>query len=252
MSKFKYLTFIFIVTSLLVTMGGSVAAASSPKAFAPSLGSAANFVGLASSTFTNTGSGIYVGDVGVFPGSEVIGFPPGSVQNGAIHMADGVASQAQLDATTAYNALAGQLCDHNLTDQDLGGMTLTPGVYCFDMSAGLTGALVLDALNDPLAVWVFKIESTLTTASVSSVALINGGQALNAFWKVGSSATLGTGTRFSGNILALESVTLTNGASMIGRAFGLTGAVTMDTTDAPAPIANTPMRWNYYVPITTW
>jgi Ice-binding-like len=154
------------------------------------------------------------------------------------------------DATTAYTALAGQACDVNLTGKDLGVMLpLTPGVYCFDTSAQLTGDLVLDAQNNSLAVWVFKIGSTLTTASASSVTMINGGKALNVFWRVGSSATLGTTTRFSGNILALKSVTLTDGASMVGRAFGLTGAVTMDTTDTPAPIANTPMRWFYYLPI---
>ena len=130
-------------------------------------------------------------------------------------------------------------------------MTLTPGVYCFDTSAQLTGDLVLDALGNPLAVWVFKIGSTLTTASGSSVSVINGGQALNVFWQVGSSATLGTTTRFSGNILAHVSVTLTNGASLIGRAFGLTGAVTMDTTDAPAPIANTPLFEFLYLPLIT-
>jgi len=153
------------------------------------------------------------------------------------------------DATTAYTALAGQACNVNLTGQDLGGMTITPGVYCFDTSAQLTGDLVLDALGNPLAVWVVKIGSTLTTASGSSVAMINGGQALNVFWQVGSSATLGTTTRFSGNILAHISVTLTNGASLVGRAFGLTGAVTMDTTDAPFPITNTPLFEFNYLPL---
>ena len=145
------------------------------------------------------------------------------------------------DANTAYTALTGQPCNVNLTGQDLGGMTLTPGVYCFNTSAQLTGDLVLDALGNPLAVWVFKVGSTLTTASGSSVGVINGGQALKVFWQVGSSATLGTTTRFSGNIFAHVTVTLNNGASLVGRAFGLTGAVTMETTDAPAPIANTPL-----------
>ena len=128
---------------------------------------------------------------------------------------------------------------------------MTPGVYCFDTSAQLTGDLVLDALGNPLAVWVFKVGSTLTTASGSAVSVINGGQALNVFWQVGSSATLGTTTRFSGNILAHVSVSLNNGASLIGRAFGLTGAVTMDTTDAPAPIANTPLFVSFYLPLVT-
>lgn len=249
MSKFKSLTIAFTLTALLVAVGGSTPVVGSPAAFAPPLGAAASFVGLASSTFTNTGQGVYVGDVGVSPGSSVTGFPPGTLINGTLHIADEVAAQAQSDATIAYNALAGQGCNVNLTGQDLGGMTLTPGVYCFNVSAQLTGPLVLDALNNSLAVWVFKIGSTLTTASGSSVGVINGGQALNVFWQVGSSATLGTTTQFSGNILALESVTLTNGASLVGRAIGLTGAVTMDTTNAPAPISNTPLFEFLYLPL---
>lgn len=252
MKKLKNLTILFVLTTLIVVAGNpspDVLASSGPVA--PDLGSAASFVGLAHETFTNTGSGVYVGDVGVSPGTSVTGFPPGSVHHGEIHIADGVAEQAQIDATAAYTALAGQDCTANLTGQDLGGMTLEPGVYCFNSSAQLTGALVLDALNDPLAVWVFKIGSTLTTASGSSVSVINGGKALNVFWQIGSSATLGTTTRFSGNILALVSVTLNNGASLVGRAFGLTGAVTMDTTDAPAPIANTPFCWFNYLPLIT-
>jgi len=249
MQKIKYLTILLLLNAFLVSAGGALA---SPGAVAPDLGSAANFVGLAHETFTNTGAGVYVGNVGTSPGTSVTGFPPGSVHNGAIHIADGVAAQAMSDANTAYTALAGQPCNVNLTDKDLGGMTLTPGVYCFDTSAQLTGDLVLDALGNPLAVWVFKVGSTLTTASGSSVSVINGGQALKVFWQVGSSATLGTTTRFSGNILARISVTLTNGASLIGRAFGLTGAVTMDTTDAPAPIANTSLYMFYYLPLVMW
>ena len=246
MQKLKYLTILLLLNALLVSAGGVLA---SPGAVAPDLGSAADFVGLAHETFTNTGAGVYVGNVGTSPGTSVTGFPPGSVRNGAIHIADGVSTQAMSDANTAYTALAGQPCNINLTGQDLGGMTLTPGVYCFNTSAQLTGDLVLDALGNPLAVWVFKVGSTLTTASGSSVSVINGGQALKAFWQIGSSATLGTTTRFSGNILAHVSVTLANGASLIGRAFGLTGAVTMDTTDAPAPIANTPLYLFYYLPL---
>ena len=108
---------------------------------------------------------------------------------------------------TAYNDLAGQACDTNLTGQDLGGKTLTPGVYCFNTSAQLTGDLVLDAQGNPAAVWIFQMGSTLTTASNASVVVINGGSSCNVFWQVGSSATLGTGTAFKGNILALASIT---------------------------------------------
>ena len=251
MQKLKNLTILFILTTLFVVMGGlSPDVLASPDAVAPNLGSAASFVGLAYSTLTNTGPGVFVGDVGaVSTGTSVTGFPPGTVRRGTIYMGGPVVALALTDATTAYNALGGQTCNVHLTGQDLGGMTLTPDVYCFDTSAQLTGDLVLDALGNPLAVWVFQTGSTLTTASASSVGMINGGQAVNVFWQVGSSATLGTTTRFSGNILALVSVTLTNGASLVGRAFGLTGAVTMDTTDAPAPISNTPLFEFCYLPL---
>ena len=144
------------------------------------------------------------------------------------HAADAESLQAQSDTTTAYINLASQSCTSDLTGQDLGGRTLVPGVYCFSSSAQLTGALILDAGGDASAVWVFKTGSTLTTASNSSVLLINGAQPCNVFWQIGSSATLGTGTSFVGNILAGKSVILDSTASICGRAFAQTsGAVTL-------------------------
>jgi len=250
MRKLKNLTILFILTTLFVVAGGpSPDVLASPGAVAPNLGSAATFVALASSTLTNTGSGVYVGDVGVSPGTAVIGFPPGTVRHGMIYEGGAVPAQAQIDATTAYNDLAGQTCNVDLTGQDLGGMTLTPDVYCFDTSAQLTGDLVLDALGDPLAVWVFQMGSTVTTASTSSVTVINSGQAVNVFWQVGSSATLGTGTWFNGNILAYASITLDTGASLIGRLLSLNGAVTADTNGIPSPIRNTPLFESGFIPL---
>jgi hypothetical protein len=147
---------------------------------------------------------------------------------GTFHSADAVSLQAQADALAAYNNLAGQACNFNLTGQDLGGMTLVPGVYCFNSSAELTGTLNLSGGG----IYIFQIGSTLTTASGSSV-LINNAQPCDAasdvFWQVGSSATLGTTTAFAGNIIALASITMTTGATLDGRAIALTGAVTMDT-----------------------
>jgi len=196
---------------------------------APSLGTAEPFAVLAGSTVTNTGSSVITGDLGVSPGSAATGFPPGLVIGGSIHAADAVALQAQSDVTTAYNSLASQSCTADLTGQDLGGLTLTPGVYCFSSSVGLTGTLTLNAQGNPAAVFVFRIGSTLTTASSSAVAVINGGVNCNVFWQVGSSATLGTGTTFAGNILALTSISLTTGARVFGRALARNGAVTLDT-----------------------
>ena len=122
-----------------------------------------------------------------------------------------------------------------MTGTDLGGLTLTPGVYCFSTSAQLTGPLTLNALGDPNAVWVFRIGSTLTTASGSSVVFSGGvGNACAVQWRVGSSATLGTTTSFVGNILAQASITLNNGASLVGRALARTGAVTLDANNVAA------------------
>jgi Ice-binding-like len=177
---------------------------------------------------TNTGATTVGGNLGVDPGLAVTGFPPGLVAGGTIHSGDGVALQAQSDTATAYNALAGEALTVDLTGQDLGGKTLVPGVYRYSSSAQLTGALTLDAEGNPSAVFVFQIGSTLTTASNSSVLVINGAQDCNIFWQVGSSATLGTTTAFKGNILALTSITLTTGATVSGRTLARNGAVTMD------------------------
>jgi hypothetical protein len=197
-------------------------------ATAPSLGAASSFSVLGGQTVTNTGPSVLAGDVGVSPGTSITGFPPG-ITLGVVHAADPVAGQAQAAVTTAYNSLAGQACDSNLTGQDLGGMTLTAGAYCFSSSAQLTGHLTLDAQGNANAVFVFQIVSTLTTASSASVSLINGGSPCNVFWQVGSSATLGTGTTFVGNILALTSISVTTGTTVTGRALARNGAVSLDT-----------------------
>jgi type VI secretion system secreted protein VgrG len=180
---------------------------------------------------TNTGPTTIFGDLGVSPGSAITGFPPGSLTAGATHAADAVALQAQSDVTTAYDALAAQACTADVTGQDLGGKTLTQGVYCSTSSAQLTGTLTLDAQGNAAAVFIFKMVSTLTTASNSSVSVINGGTACNVFWQVGSSATLGTTTQFVGNILALTSIALQNNADVVGRALARNGEVTMDTNN---------------------
>lgn len=194
------------------------------------LGTADAFAVLAGSTVTNTGATTVHGSLGVSPGSAITGFPPGSVSGGTIHAADAVAAQAQSDLTTAFGAASGQSCGTNLSGTDLGGLTLTTGVYCFNSSAQLTGALTLNAQGNANAVFLFQIGSTLTTASSSSVVFTNGGQGDSVFWEVGSSATLGTSTAFAGNILALTSITLDTAATIeCGRALARNGAVTMDT-----------------------
>jgi type VI secretion system secreted protein VgrG len=196
------------------------------------LGTAGDFAVLAGTTVTNTGPTVIDGgDVGVFGGSAITGFPPGIVTApNSIHAADAVAMQAQIDLTTAYNVAAG-LSGVALSG-DLGGRTLTPGVYSFSSSAQLTGILTLDDQGDPDAQFVFQIGSTLTTASGSSVVSINGGAmpGCDVYWQVGSSATLGTGTAFEGHILALTSITMNTGATILdGSALAQNGAVTLQS-----------------------
>jgi LPXTG-site transpeptidase (sortase) family protein len=207
-------------------------------ATSPALGTAGTFAVLAGTTVTNTGPTTLIGDLGVSPGTAVTGFPPGIVTGMTHTGTDAVAVQAQKDATAAYTTAVGQPCDVTLTGQDLGGKTLTPGVYCFASSAQLTGQLILDGQGNPSSVFIFQIGSTLTTASNASVVLINGAQpcSSNIFWQVGSSATLGTSTSFTGNILALASITLNTGTVTNGGLYAQTGAVTLDT--------NTVMRNN--------
>jgi type VI secretion system secreted protein VgrG len=193
------------------------------------------------------------GDLGVAPGTSLVGFGSPAVVNGATHANDAVAQQAQRDLTTAYDVAAGQPVSPGnvLTGTDLGNRTLGAGAYRYDTSAQLTGQLTLDAAGDPNAQFVFEIGSTLTTASASSVRLINGASPCNVYWQVGSSATLDTTTAFQGNVLALTSISLNNGASVIGRVLARNGAVTLDNnvldntqctsnTSSPPPPGETP------------
>jgi Ice-binding-like len=192
------------------------------------LGTTDSFAVLAGSTVTNTGPSVISGSVGLDPGSAVTGFPPGLVLAGTTHVSDGVALQAKNDLITAYNDAAGRSSTATISG-DLAGRTLTPGVYTSASSLGLSGALTLDAQGNPSAVFVFQAGSSLIVGSGSQVNLIGGAQACNVYWQVGSSATIGTGAAFVGNILALTSISMTTGATLNGRALARNGAVTLDT-----------------------
>ncbi len=194
------------------------------------LGTADDFAVLSGETITNTGPTTITGDVGIHPGTAEPGFESSVTLDGEFHETDAVAQQAKDDLVTAYNNAAGQSVTSTIPTE-LGGQTLTAGVY--DSAAGTFGItaepLTLDAEGDPNAVFIFQMASTLDTATASSVNLINGAQACNVFWQVGSSATLGTNSSFVGNIMALTSITLTTGATVEGRVLARNGSVTLDS-----------------------
>ncbi len=206
------------------------------------LGTAATFAVLAGTpAVTNSGSTIIDGDLGIFPAASVTGFPPGTL-NGAIHAADTVAQQAQVDLATAYDDAAGRMPAVVVAGGALGGMALVAGVYnAGGRTLDLSGALTLDGQNDPSAVWIFQATSDLVTAASSSVTLINGGQACNVFWQVASSATLGPDSSFAGNIVALTSITMLSRVTLSGRAMARNGGVTLMNDMISYPVCFVPV-----------
>ncbi|MBL0062356.1 MAG: DUF3494 domain-containing protein [bacterium] len=198
-------------------------------AIAPvNLGSASSFAILGGSEITNTDFSLINGNLGLHPGTAVTGFPPGTL-NGTEYIAEGVALQAKNDLVTAYDDAAGRL-PVTMIATELGGTVHVGGVYnSASGTFGITGTMTLDAQNDPDAVFIFQMESSLITASSSEVMLIGGAQACNVYWQVGSSATLGTNSHFVGSILALTSITVTTGVDVDGRVLARNGAVTLDT-----------------------
>ena len=198
---------------------------------ADTLGTASTYAVLGATTVTNTGSTVLSGNLGVYSGTAITGFPPGEVINGSTYAATPEALAAQVDALTGFTSLNALPSTGNLSGQNLGGMVLTPGVYTYSSSAELSGTpltLNFEDLNG--ATIVLQIGSTLTTASASSVVVENLGTNDNVYYAVGSSATLGTNSTFLGDIIAEDSVALTTGANITcGSAIALTSAVTLDT-----------------------
>ena len=217
------LVFVFVMTAPATSL------AAQPTV---GLGTTSSFAVLAGSTITNTGpttiNGDAGGDVGLYPGTSFTGQADVTL-SGTVHLADSAASVAKDDLVTAYNDAAGRTPVTSIPTE-LGGQTLTPGIY--DSSDGtfqITGALTLNAGDDPDGVFVFKTASTLITASDSNINLINSARYCRTFWQVGSSATLGTNSHFVGHIFALTSITANTGATVQGQLLARNGAVTLDT-----------------------
>jgi hypothetical protein len=223
-------------TSGSISGFASVTVSSSGPSVGPSLGTAERYAVLGSTAVSCIGVTTIYGNVGVAPAGAVTGFPapctiaaPGDPDP---HVNDGPAMTAQADVDPAYNALVAMPCGTVLTGQDLGGMTLAPGVYCFTSSAQLTGNLTLAGPANGL--WVFQIGTAITTGTSSQVILSGGAQAKNVFWQVGSSATIGQTTSFTGNIIAAVSITMVQGSTLLGRALSKAG-ITMDGNTITLP-----------------
>jgi type VI secretion system secreted protein VgrG len=189
---------------------------------------------LGATTVTNTGPSTLGGDLGVSPGLALTGFSTATI-GGATHAGDAPALQAESDLSTAWTVAAGLSATGGSLGSALAGGTLNPGVYNASSDLDLSGAVTLDGQGDPAAVFVFQVGSSLTTASNTSIVLTGSAQACNVFWQVGASATLGTGSSFAGTVMALQSITVTTGTTVEGRALARNGAVTLDNNVFTTP-----------------
>jgi hypothetical protein len=210
------------IVAMSLLFAGSAEAANPPV----QLGSDSSFSVLAGSTVTNTGPTTMFGDLGLDPGSSVTGAPH---TLGAMHIDDGVAIKAKSDLVTGFNDAAGRPSTQ-LSSAELSGKSFTPGVYNASSSLLFSaGTVTLNAQGDPNAVFIFKVASSLTTGSATTVLLTNGAQPCNVYWEIGASATLGTNSRFIGTVMALTTITAQTGMTMDGRLLARNGAVNLDT-----------------------
>ncbi|RIK44008.1 MAG: sortase [Chloroflexi bacterium] len=213
-----------ILTVALVASLGAPAFA----ATAPNLGGAARFAVLGGTSVVNSGASTINGDVGVSPGSDISGFPPGVV-TGSTHAGDLTAAQAQKDAAAAYNNAVAQACDTTLATSDLTGLTLGPGVHCLPAGAVLNGTLTLDAKGTAGAAFIFKVTGSLSTAGSSLVRLANGASHCNVYWVVSDFARIGALTNFRGNVIAVNEARISANAQLDGRLISRSGVARLDS-----------------------
>ncbi len=218
----------------IVATGVSLLPAAAGAAEAPvGLGTSASYSVLGGQTVTNSGPSILSGDLGVSPGTAITGFPPG-LAGGSTHAGDTAAAQAQSDVVIAYDDTASRAPTANVAG-DLVGQTLTAGVYKSTGPIAVSGTLTLDGQGNPNSVFIFQVASTLITASASHISTINGAQACHIYWQVASSAILGTASEFQGTVLALTSISVTNGTTVKGRALARNGQVSLENNVFTAP-----------------
>lgn len=193
------------------------------------LGSSPNIVLIAGSSITSAGATNVMGDIALSPGSSIGGFPPG-ILVGTQHINDNIANQSKLDLTAAYNDAAGRTSTDIVTlSGNIGGLTLTPGLYKSTSSLAISsGDLTFDAKGNVNAVFIIQIASALTVTAGRQVFLKGGALASNIFWQVGSSATFGTTSVFKGTLMVMQSITFNTGATLDGRAFARIGGIVLE------------------------
>ncbi|MBW4043212.1 MAG: DUF3494 domain-containing protein [Acidobacteria bacterium] len=239
-----------LVAGALVAVGASPALAAGVPGSPGYLGAAESFAVLGGSTVTNTGAPTHVwGDVGVWPGSALIGFQPNQV-GGTQHAADSAAQNAQTSLTDAYGAAAAASPSDSVDHAVISNTTFLPGVYKAASSMDFTGTVTLDGRGDANATWVFQAGTTLTSGSGSRVVVINGNPC-NVYWQVGSSATLGSSTTFVGTVLADTSITAVTSATVDGRLLARSGGVTLDSNQITAPACSLTDSSGVTIPAST-
>ncbi|RYD72207.1 MAG: DUF3494 domain-containing protein [Verrucomicrobiaceae bacterium] len=224
----------FLTISMALALAQSVTAAS---VLTVNLGGAGEFGVLAGAGITIAGpllSSQVTGSVGSYPTGSITGLE-NLIHTGLNHGSGLVVQNAKDDLTDAYNDAASRVATTSLADGFVLTGTLVTGVYKSAGSFALNSVLTLDAEGDPNAVWIFQMVSSLNTATTSQVVLINGAQASNVFWQVGSSAVLAGNSNFTGTILAQESITLNSGTQLSGAAMARTGAVTLTSSVVAIP-----------------
>ena len=195
-----------------------------------------DFAILSGSAVISSGLTTVTGNVGVSPGTSVIGFPPGTL-SGLIHAGDADAARAMASAFAGYADAVSRSIGAVAISGDLGDQALTPGLYRSSSSLTISsGDVTLDAKGDGSAVFIFQSASTLTSSAGRKVVLAGGAKASNVFWQVGTSAILGADSEFSGSVLADESIMLNAGATLSGRLLAIHGTITLASNAITGPV----------------
>lgn len=196
---------------------------------APSLGTARSFaIFTVTGAFTNTGTSYITGDIGTNAGA-LTGSP---IVTGMTHVADALSGTAATDVNAAYTSLLAVTCGSTISASLGSNQVLTPNVYCITTAALLTGNLILDAMGDPNALFIFKIDGALSTTTFSTISLVNAAATRNVYWQINGLLTVNNSSVFRGTAIVNGAITLNSGTAFYGHAFSKTGAIEIHDINA--------------------